>query len=125
MGDAVKACSCAALGNALRIKAVSKEKAARPKRALPKPMALTMGPKAQTDKDPLLGFGTTNRRTDLLDLDFRHRSYSVIASAAASASAGAAPPRPSRSEIFLPRRWATDFGDVCDTSASKVARIML
>src|SRR5579884_4176871 len=64
-----------------------------------------------------------DRRSRLGDLDRRHVSYSVTA--AASASAVCEPPRPSRSAIFLPRRCATDFGEVWSRSASKVARIML
>jgi hypothetical protein len=58
----------------------------------------------EADEDLLLGFRPADRRADLLDLDLRHQIYSVIASAAASASATFAPPRPSRSATFLPRR---------------------
>src|SRR5690606_478166 len=80
---------------------------------------------AETRQDLLLRLGPADRRADLLDLDLRHVGYSAIASAAASASASLAPPRPSRSATFLPRRCATDFGEVWLPSASKVARIML
>src|SRR5215210_7171919 len=71
-----------------------------------------------------------DRRSGLGDLEslflvLGHRRYSTIASAAASASAALAPPRPSKSETFLPRRWATERGLVCSFNASKVARIML
>src|SRR4051794_1817961 len=69
-----------------------------------------------------------DRRPGLRDLDFLrfgHAAYSTTASACASASAALAPPRPSRSETFLPRRCATERGLVCSLSASKVARIML
>src|ERR671913_49819 len=71
-----------------------------------------------------------DRRSGLGDLEglflfLGHRLYSTIASAVASASAALAPPRPSRSATFLPRRWATERGLVCSFNASKVARIML
>src|SRR6478609_9065642 len=79
----------------------------------------------QADEGPHLAFRATDRRTDLLELDLGHSNYSVIAAASASASATFAPPRPSRSATFLPRRWATDFGEVWSVSASNVARIML
>src|SRR5688572_21242315 len=79
----------------------------------------------EAGQDLLLCLGPADRRADLLDLDLRHVSYSAIASAAASASASLAPPRPSRSATFLPRRWATDFGEDWLPSASNVARIML
>src|ERR1700712_64106 len=64
---------------------------------------------AKADEDLLLALRTADRRTDLLDRDslngsLCHLVYSVIASAAASASATFAPPRPSRSATFLPRR---------------------
>src|SRR5436305_12677595 len=64
-----------------------------------------------------------DRGSGLGQLDPGHFTHSVTA--AASASAACEPPRPSRSAIFLPRRWATDLGEVCSPSASKVARIML
>src|SRR5690606_32835838 len=83
---------------------------------------------AQTGEDLPLAFRATDRRTDLPDLNgflVSHRNYSAIAAASASASASLAPPRPSRSAIFLPRRCATDFGEVWSVSAAKVARIML
>ena len=83
----------------------------------------------ETDEDLALAFRTADRRTDLLDLDgllfVSHRTYSAIAAASASASASEAPPRPRRSATFLPRRCATDFGEVWSCKASKVARIML
>src|SRR5918993_3619647 len=71
-----------------------------------------------------------DRRSGLGDLEglflfLGHRLYSTIASAVASASAALAPLRPSRSETFLPRRWATERGLVCSFNASKVARTML
>src|SRR4051812_20837211 len=72
---------------------------------------------AQADQRLLLAFRAADRRADLLELDglfvlLGHRNYSVIAAASASASAAFAPPRPSRSATFLPRRCATDFGEV-------------
>jgi hypothetical protein len=42
---------------------------------------------AKTDQDLALSFGTADRRTGLLDLDFGHSAYSVIAAAAASSCA--------------------------------------
>src|SRR5207253_4977562 len=80
---------------------------------------------AETDKRRPLRLVATDRRAGLGDLDLGHRDYSAIASAWASASAALAPPRPSRSATFLPRRWATERGLVCSLSASNVARIML
>src|SRR3569623_2048960 len=86
---------------------------------------------AEADKRCALILLATDRRTRLGHLHrlagsfllLRHLSYSAIASA--SAWAVCEPPRPSRSAIFLPRRWATALGEVCEVSASKVARIML
>src|SRR5438045_2339088 len=78
---------------------------------------------AEADERRALGLVAADRRAGLGDLDLRHDAYSTTASAWASASA--APARPSRSETFLPRRWATERGLVCSLSASKVARIML
>src|SRR6185369_11063430 len=66
-----------------------------------------------------------DRRSGLGYFDLRHDAYSTTASAWASASAALAPPRPSRSATFLPRRWATERGLVCSFNASNVARIML
>src|SRR5687767_379192 len=85
---------------------------------------------AQPDQGRALGLVAADRGTGLGDLErlflfLGHRSYSTIASAVASASAALAPARPSRSETFLPRRWATERGLVCSFSASKVARTML
>ena len=80
---------------------------------------------AEADERRPLGLVAADRRSGLGDLDLRHHAYSVTASAWASASAALAPPRPSRSATFLPRRWATERGLVCSFSASKVARIML
>src|SRR5690606_35845012 len=83
---------------------------------------------AEAGEDLLLALGATDRRADLPDPNgflVGHLSYSAIAAASASASASLAPPRPSRSTTFLPRRWATDFGEVWSVSAAKVARIML
>src|SRR4030095_8603094 len=80
---------------------------------------------AKADEGRPLRLVAADRRTGLGDLDLRHHYYSVIASAWASASATLAPPRPSRSATFLPRRWATERGLVCSLSASKVARIIL
>src|SRR4051812_32178472 len=80
---------------------------------------------AEADERRPLRLVAADRRSGLGDLDFRHHAYSTTASAWASASAALAPPRPSRSETFLPRRWATERGLVCSLSASKVARIML
>src|SRR4051812_41593909 len=77
----------------------------------------------QPDQRLALVGRAADRRSGLGDLDRRHVVYSTTA--AASASAACEPPRPSRSAIFLPRRWATDLGDVWSVSASKVARIML
>src|SRR4051812_34081904 len=78
---------------------------------------------AEPDQRLALVGRAADRRPGLGELDLRHLPYSVTA--AASASAVCEPPRPSRSAIFLPRRWATDLGEVCSPSASKVARIML
>src|SRR5258708_17520319 len=87
---------------------------------------------AEADQRRPLVLGPADRRSGLGDLDrpglglgrgLGHRRYSTIA--AASASAACEPPRPSRSTIFLPRRCATDFGEVCSVSAAKVARTML
>src|SRR5438309_5793846 len=80
---------------------------------------------AQADERRPLGLVAADRRSGLRNLDLRHRSYSTTASAIASASAALAPPRPSRSDTFLPRRWATERGLVCSFKASNVARIML
>src|SRR6185369_15678121 len=80
---------------------------------------------AEPDERSPLGLVATDWRSGLGDLDLRHHAYSVTVSAWASASAALAPPRPSRSETFLPRRWATERGLVCSFNASKVARIML
>src|SRR3990170_6830521 len=80
---------------------------------------------AEADKRCALGLVTPDRGSGLGDLDLGHFAYSAIASATASASAPPIPPRPSRSETFLPRRCATDRGLVFSLSASKVARIML
>src|SRR3546814_1479782 len=80
---------------------------------------------AQTDEDLALACRAADRRTDLLDRDgflVGHLNYSTIAAASASASTALAPPRPRRSAIFLPRRCATDFGEVWLVSASKVDR---
>src|SRR5215217_7388545 len=59
---------------------------------------------AEPDQRRALGLVATDRRSGLGNLQFRHFAYSVTASAWASASAALAPPRPSRSETFLPRR---------------------
>src|SRR5919205_2001418 len=80
-------------------------------------------PKA--DERRPLGLVAADRRSGLGDLDLGHRHYSASASAWASASAALAPPRPSRSETFLPRRCDTARGLDCSFKASKVARIML
>src|SRR5690606_31162235 len=61
-------------------------------------------PQTETDQGLFVAFGPADRRTDLLDLDLCHVSYSAMASAATSASASLAPPRPNRSATFLPRR---------------------
>src|SRR4051812_41318982 len=82
----------------------------------------------ETDQCCPLRLVAADRRPGLRDFDFLrfgHAAYSTTASAWASASAALAPPRPSRSETFLPRRWATERGLVCSFNASKVARIML
>src|SRR6476659_6746031 len=79
----------------------------------------------EPDQSCPLRLVAADRRPSLGDLDLGHRSYSVTASAWASASAAAAPPRPSRSATFLPRRCETERGLVCSFSASKVARTML
>src|SRR3954453_10942224 len=80
---------------------------------------------AEPDEGRALRLVAADRRSGLRNLDLRHRAYSTTASAWASASAALAPPRPRRSETFLPRRWATERGLVCSFSASNVARIML
>src|SRR3954447_19589045 len=80
---------------------------------------------AQPNERRPLGLVAAGRRSGLRNLDLRHAFASVTASACASASAGLAPPRPSRSATFFPRRCATERGLVCSLSASKVARIML
>src|SRR3954466_12850427 len=72
-----------------------------------------------------LGLVATDRRSGLGNLDLGHCCYSTTASAWASASAALAPPRPSKSATFLPRRCETERGLVCSFSASKVARIIL
>src|SRR5215213_10160019 len=79
----------------------------------------------EADQRRPLGLVAADRRSGLGDFDLGHRSYSTTASAWASASAALAPPRPSRSATFLPRRCATERGLVCSFSASNVARIML
>src|SRR6185437_9842372 len=78
---------------------------------------------AETDERRPLRLIAADRRSGLGDLDLRHDAYSTTASAWASAAF--APPRPSRSATFLPRRCATERGLVCSFSASKVARIIL
>src|SRR3954454_6149604 len=75
---------------------------------------------AEPDQRLALVGRAADRGSGLGELDRRHCFYSTTA--AASASAACEPPRPSRSAIFLPRRCATDFGEVCSVSASKVAR---
>src|SRR5206468_6823243 len=80
---------------------------------------------AEPDERRPLRLVAADRRTGLGNLDLRHAAHSAIASAWASASTALAPPRPSSSETFLPRRWATERGLVCSFSASNVARIML
>src|SRR4051794_19966990 len=80
---------------------------------------------AEPDQRRALRLVAADRRSGLGDLDLRHFAYSAIASAWTSASAALAPPRPSKSETFLPRRCATGRGLVCSFNASKVARIML
>src|SRR5438046_7337431 len=58
----------------------------------------------EADQRRALGLVAADRRSGLGNPDFRHCPYSTTASAWASASAALAPPRPSRSETFLPRR---------------------
>src|SRR6476469_6977007 len=59
---------------------------------------------AEPDEGRALGLVAPDRRSGLGNLDLGHLAYSVTASAWASASAALAPPRPSRSETFFPRR---------------------
>src|SRR5690348_1910539 len=59
---------------------------------------------AEADQRRPLRLVAADRRAGLGDLDLGHCCYSAIASAWASASAAFAPPRPSRSATFLPRR---------------------
>src|SRR6185312_8106392 len=73
---------------------------------------------AEADQRRPLRLVAADRRSRLRNLDLRHLAYSTVASAWASASALLAPPRPSRSATFLPRRWATERGLVCSLSAS-------
>src|SRR6185503_7430375 len=77
----------------------------------------------QADQRCPLRLVAADRRPGLGDLErlflvLGHYAYSTIASATASASALAMPLRPSRSETFLPRRWATERGLVCSFKAS-------
>src|SRR5689334_8534154 len=65
---------------------------------------------AEADQRRPLRLVAADRRSGLGDLDLRHHSYSAIASAWASASALVAPPRPSRSATFFPRRCDTARG---------------
>src|SRR4051794_25248670 len=83
---------------------------------------------AEPDQRLALVGRAADRRSGLGELEglgvfLGHVAYSTTA--AASASAACEPPRPSRSAIFLPRRCATDLGEVCSPRAAKVARIML
>src|SRR4051812_35088496 len=80
---------------------------------------------SEADQRRTLARLAPDRRTGLGHLDGRHFVYSATAAASASATSTEAPPRRSRSAIFLPRRCATERGLVCSRSASKVARIML
>src|SRR5207237_6024367 len=73
---------------------------------------------AEADQRRPLRLVPADRRTGLGNLNLGHVAYSVIASAWASASAALAPPRPSRSATFLPRRWATERGRVSSFCAS-------
>src|SRR3546814_16382588 len=80
----------------------------------------------KADERGSLVLGPTDRRSCLGQFDLRHHAYSATASASAVAARSVRSPRRwSRSTIFLPRRCATDFGEVCSPSAEKVARIML
>src|SRR5438552_3104616 len=58
----------------------------------------------EADERRPLRLVAADRRSGLGDLDLGHHAYSTTASAWASASATVAPPRPSRSATFLPRR---------------------
>src|SRR5205809_1017062 len=59
---------------------------------------------AEADQRRALRLVAADRRSGLGNLNLRHWNYSATASAWASASAALAPPRPSRSATFLPRR---------------------